>query len=841
MKKSVFISFFLLLSTFSFAQKQDGFVKTIGRPGKPGHGLGQAEVRIKGDVNKLLSNDSGEFSFDISRAEGTNTFVISSVRKKGYVIADNDLTKRQNPYSSIPTVIVMVSEEELDADTRAIEEKTRQAVQANYEQCLMQLEQQFTAASINEERYREELSALMDWYDNIDNLVAKMAEYYARVDYDMLSEEDALINQCIEMGQLDRADSLIDARGDIFKRFSDAKNQISQGQKMQASGAAIEQDGLARLHSARQDAEHKYNIAIARFDNVSALNMLKQLAESDTTSFDYRIRLADFYRKNVIDYSASEQNYKAAYEIALAQNDTLDMVSCLNNRGLLFQDMGRYQESSDYLQRALDLRMAYSNEFTVGLISLYNNMIEHLITMKQYSEAFEKGCKLLSLIDSSELKDTQEMIMNRHFLSFHMANCLAMEGKYDEAEKMMAENLQIALDNFGRNSYMAFHAYMALGWLYDHTARSEKAIEADNEAIDIATTIYGDTHVDVAALYSNISCAYRDINENEKAYDYAFKALELRRNLLGNMHPDVALSLHNIGTMFVSDEKFEESIPYFLEAAKIREIMLPAQDPSSASTYQHLAMSYAALDVPDYHEAIIWGKRAFSIFKEVKGEEFNCFASKFSLARCLLLSGDYDSAVQECRELCEISTGLIGPDSEYIVMAYMLLSSSYKLQGDLLNAFETAIVAFNRQIESDGSNFRQVTAQYCNVLLIYEDAMVDDRIAAVADAKMKDFLRGLVPVMIIDSEESPAGKAGLMGAYDILHYNDWDFVDNPQEFFRYNGSQKANPKDVVVMRDGKFYSHKFGPKIGCAMSVRAISPQEHKAVSKNYKKYRKSL
>lgn len=141
MKKIFSLTLLALIASNVFSQVQSGYIKTIGRPGKPGHALSQVEVRIKGDVNPLLSDDNGHFSFNISRINNSNSFIISSVRKKGYVIADNDVTNRINPFSeTIPTVVVMISRAELAEDTRAIEEKTRQAVQDTYEKRLKELD-----------------------------------------------------------------------------------------------------------------------------------------------------------------------------------------------------------------------------------------------------------------------------------------------------------------------------------------------------------------------------------------------------------------------------------------------------------------------------------------------------------------------------------------------------------------------------------------------------------------------------------------------------------------------------------------------------------------------------
>lgn len=842
MKKILVLLFLCLFTSFAFAQTQQGYVKTIGRPGKPGHALSQVTIRIKGNANSLLSNEKGEFSFDIRHETGSNTFIISSARKQGYVIADNDLTSRLNPYSpTVPTVVVMVSQAEFEADKRAIEEKTIQAVQSNYDKRIEELERQLKDATISEEHYKTELVALMDWYDNIDNLVAKMADYYARVDYDHLTEEDAAINLCIEQGQLDRADSLIDARGKIGDRILAAKSQIEQGQKLQATGASIEQDGLALLRSAQQDAEHKYNIAMARFDNLAALDMLKQLVKSDTTKYEYLLDLADFYRKNVIDYSESEKFYQQAHAQACAQNDTIGIVACLNNYGILLSDMGNYEKSIVLYTQALNLRLAYSNEFTHGLATCYSNIIAHSIAMGAYSEAREKCYELLALIDASDQDEDLEMFKTRFVVNHNLSSIFAREDNIEDAEKLMMDNLQLSLSKFGRNSSNAISSYNSLGYLYDKSDRMEESIKMYEEALDIAKTLYGESHTEVAAIYSNISAAYKHEGKDNEAWEYAEKALDLRRRFLGNMHPDIAISLHNIGTLLVEREEYEASIPYFLEAAQIREKVFPALYTSTASSYLQLAISYASMPEPDYQKAVEYGKRAVAIYSQVEGEEYHCFLAAIGVAQSLQHLQQTDAAITVLKDLCSKDADWLGDESVDLVAAYILLRNLYKEIGDLPNALETAIGEFHQQMFCDASDPDVVMSKYGNVAVLFNQINENGQADADVTLTFNNFLNEVIPIVIDPASDSPAGQIGWSGTYEIVHYNDWDLVTNPMEFFFYMNTQLDVQKDVIVHRDGSYFSHIFPGKLGTRMGVRPITPEERDAMIKKYKKNKNKL
>ena len=84
MKRLLSISICLFIATITFAQTQQGFVKTKGRMvnGKlvPGQGLKGATVSVQGRTSVLVNADDGAFSFPVPNSQ----FRLDSVNKKGY-------------------------------------------------------------------------------------------------------------------------------------------------------------------------------------------------------------------------------------------------------------------------------------------------------------------------------------------------------------------------------------------------------------------------------------------------------------------------------------------------------------------------------------------------------------------------------------------------------------------------------------------------------------------------------------------------------------------------------------------------------------------------------------
>ena len=200
------ISFIVLfLTTLSLqAQTQQGYVKTLGRPNKPGVPLSNVTIRFRGLVNQVLTGKDGKFDVILQGKKEGDAIILQSVRKNGYELKDRELVGRSLVYSSrVPLEIVMVNSAELEADKQRIEKKAYQVADKNYQTKLKQLDQQVKEQEITKEQYQKELQDLEEKYEKYQSLISDLADRYARTDYDHLDSIDREINICIEYGELE--------------------------------------------------------------------------------------------------------------------------------------------------------------------------------------------------------------------------------------------------------------------------------------------------------------------------------------------------------------------------------------------------------------------------------------------------------------------------------------------------------------------------------------------------------------------------------------------------------------------------------------------------------------
>lgn len=232
MKRLLWIALCMSMTLCALAQKQQGIVRTIGRPEKPGTPVANVTIRWQGMFNAVISNPNGQFSVAMPGKKNGDEIVLQSVSKIGYELKDKDVIGRPQVFSTtVPIEIVMVNLAQFQADKKRIADNAYKVAEKNFNKKLKEFEKKVKKKKITEEQYRQELERLQKQYEAYLSLIGDMAERYALTDYDQLDSIDYQINLCIENGELEKADSLIHTVFDpetVLERNIAAKEEIRQ-------------------------------------------------------------------------------------------------------------------------------------------------------------------------------------------------------------------------------------------------------------------------------------------------------------------------------------------------------------------------------------------------------------------------------------------------------------------------------------------------------------------------------------------------------------------------------------------------------------------------------------
>ena len=364
--KHILVCIMLLTSWFTFAQTQSGFVKTLGRPDKPGMALSGVSIRVKGEHNAVLSKSDGTFSVLMSGKKNGDAYALQQVQKTGYELNEVGVIGRQYAFSDkVPLKIVMVSTAKLQVDKQRIENNAYQVAEKNYKAKLAHLEKQRDDNAITIEEYRQQLQELQDKFEKYQSLIDGLAEHYAHVDYDNLDEKEREINICIENGALERADSLIHSlfdSTDVLKRNKDAIAKIEQQESQAHEILAQANADMGRvLKQQEKDAEYLYQlytIAIGKFEFDRAGQYIESRAALDTTNTLWQFDTAKYFQDQKL-YNKAEQYYLQTlklYKHIVKDNmegNEYNVAVTLNNLANLYSVTRRFTEGETMYKEAL--------------------------------------------------------------------------------------------------------------------------------------------------------------------------------------------------------------------------------------------------------------------------------------------------------------------------------------------------------------------------------------------------------------------------------------------------------------------------------------------------------
>ena len=642
MKRLFLLSMSLAIIT-SFAQTQQGYVKTKGRMASngtviTGTRISGAAIQVKGRT-AVLSQSNGAFSFPIP----AQNFYLQSVQKQGYVMTDPDVLSRQYAYSKNPLILVLETKEQQDDDKLAAERKIRRTLQRQLQEREDEIESLKAQQKLSDEDYRKRLQEMYAQQESNEKLIGEMADRYSRMDFDEVDEFNRRISQLILDGKLTEADSLLNTKGDfnsraaILRQHQDAivqaEQEINKKQKKLEKSKAVTQKELEDL---AQDCYSKFEIFKMQHLNDSALYYIACRASLDTTNIEWQLNISQYYREYV-------GNYKMAYEwsttslqraISLYGKNSENTEKCYIELGMVHESMGDY-----------DLAL-YDYRESLKICEQENGYLHYEVAVRHA----DIGMSYINL------------------------------GKYLEAKKEFDTALVI-IDSLKLNFEEKSFIYNGLGLLNENLEKYDDALLYQKLALEADLSYYGSKHPNLVTRYNNIGTVYYNLGDCETALTYFNESLNLAKNIYDEGHPAVATALNNIGVIYYANKEYSKAITYFDQVLKARLLFLDEKHPDIASSYLNIGNAYSGLK--QYEESEQFLKKSVDIKTTLYGDDNPELAGTYnSLGMTLLKQKKYDAARPYFERALEIRINTYGTCSPKVSLCYANLGSLYKEIGD---------------------------------------------------------------------------------------------------------------------------------------------------------------
>ncbi|MEO1415204.1 MAG: tetratricopeptide repeat protein [Bacteroidota bacterium] len=653
-----FCLLFVLLAVHAGAYTQVLNGKVILGPLASDPPLGNVRIDVPGMSPAISDPETGLFSLSLPGVQ-VGEYIPLTINLKGYAVINQKALKPPMPRNARDQILIHMAPA-AQRDEMAVtyyqiniervvkdnyQEKVNEAIAKGFGQLnidtLNKLTAQRDAALAQAERMAEALA-------KVD--LSQAAEWYQRAFAFFPDQIDSVLFILDE----DLLDAELQKAEELEAQAQASKAQTIEGYMLRAQALVIEGKFV--------DAQRCYQKAV----------------DADRTNVNNLWAFA---------YYLAEQNQDSLslgwYQMALKQvNDSSTKANLLNNLGLVYDDLNRYEEAIATYQEALKIRRPLAKQnpqrFQPDLAQTLNNLGVVYDDLTRYEEAIATYQEALKIRRPLAKQNPQRFQPDLA----HTLNNLGLVyddlTRYEKAIATYQEALKIyrplAKQNPQRFQPDLAQTLNNLGNIYYDLTRYEKAIATYQEVLKIYRPLAKQNpqrfQPDLANTLNNLGVVYQKLTRYEKAIATYQEALKIRRPLAKQnpqrFQPDLANTLNNLGVVYQKLTRYEEAIATYQEALKIYRPLAKQNpqrfQPDLANTLNNLGVVYD--DLTRYEEAIATYQEALkirnkvakanpSVFGAALGDSYytlaNVYRTQFQFPKAIQYFTQADSAYQLSR------------------------------------------------------------------------------------------------------------------------------------------------------------------------------------------------
>jgi serine/threonine-protein kinase len=372
------------------------------------------------------------------------------------------------------------------------------------------------------------------------------------------------------------------------------------------------------------------------------------------------------------------------------------LADMLNTIGTAYGNLGVYEDAVKALKESIDLRMQLDGEHRAEAVATMVTLLSFLSEMGRYQEADSLGRRAIAI--SRDLSDNRSLAGALGMLGL----CLSYQGRFDEAEPLFRESIDIWCSVEGPDSRTASPIMNNFGLMLHEVSRYAEADSMFKRALAIQEKEYGNRHPETATTRYNYAQLLADVGnltvaramwdevlatdralypEGHPAIAFTLSAygrllsrigdfqqaeklqresLEIRRNYHGDEHPDVAYCLSSLGRALYDQAYYDEAEALLRESLALHIRVTGQRHPVLGNNMN--AIGLIQYDRGDYAAADTSFDNSLRFQRSVMGDkERNAMStSLMRRARVLAATGRIDQAELLAREGLEMSQRLHG-------------------------------------------------------------------------------------------------------------------------------------------------------------------------------------
>ncbi|KAF5857977.1 hypothetical protein ETB97_005008 [Aspergillus alliaceus] len=319
------------------------------------------------------------------------------------------------------------------------------------------------------------------------------------------------------------------------------------------------------------------------------------------------------------------------------------------------------------------------------------------------------------------LVQEKEFIMKQNTaLVGRIADCLVSDGRYQEAEALHKELMEINQERNGPDHPSTLNSMAKLASTYRNQGRWNEAEKLEVQVMETSKTVRGAEHPSTLTSMANLTSTYLKQGRWNEAEKLITQVIEIRKTVLGAAHPSTLKSMANLASIYRNQGRWNEAEKLEVQVLEMEKTILGAEHPNTLASMANLALTYHSQG--RWNEAEKLELQAMKTSKTVLGTEHpSTLASVANLASTYRRQGRYKEAEKLEVQVLESRKTVLGAEHPSTLNSMAKLASTYHKQGQWKEAEKLGMQAIDILKTVLGAEHPNTLTSMANLASIYRN------------------------------------------------------------------------------------------------------------------------
>jgi len=316
----------------------------------------------------------------------------------------------------------------------------------------------------------------------------------------------------------------------------------------------------------------------------------------------------------------------------------------------------------------------------------------------------------------------------------HLGEVLALDAKYEEADKLLTQALAAQRRALGNSSPEVADTLARLADLKSFQGEYDAGQPLIEEALAIRRRLYGGQNADVASSLGDLGVNFGERGDFRRAETFLRQSLGVLRKLHPDPHPDLDEAINNLAWALEGLGEFREAESLHRESLAMKRRLYPDPHPVLAAGINNIAYDLEMRG--DYAGAEKAYRESLEMNRKLLGDSHPDIATGMSnLAFVLYAKGDHEAAIAMLRDSVAMRRRVLGPDHPDVAggdtsLAYWLTTARRFTEAEGL--LEEALAIRRKALGAEHPRVGATLATQAN--LFVAEWRYDDALAASTEA-----------------------------------------------------------------------------------------------------------